>query len=422
MAREGAFSRASGFQTARMARLHEGRPQNHSLPPKALLHIIQPSQHGAHGRPARQPRWRWRRRRCAPTIPSVLVELFKVDELSKDKLEEVLAVPRLGGKLLRHAENLAALPDVVLEVVIVAFVGDLGKADALGRELLVEVKEVQRGRREFPECGRENGRLERRERRLELRRDQRQGLVLDADLLVGLDCVRNDARVELVERVVEQLGKVLRDLLALLQAAAKPFRKRCRLGKKVVVAHVRILRVNAVELDLVAREPLEDDVLDLGVLLLVNVRVAQHQRAPDHCHLPLAPLGRRRRAVKRARRLVQRERHVARGQDGDGRLLHVQRRAVRVHVSERRPLSLVLRLSGRLERLLRGALATRAVHLTVEYAIVDVHLLRVKVLVKDGAHDGVRIDHHAVLLEEKVDVRVERALASLAKRHPCTLR
>ena len=48
----------------------------------------------------------------------------------------------------------------------------------------------------------------------------------------------------------------------------------------------------------------------------------------------------------------------------------------------------------------------------VEHPVGDEALLGVKILVVVRPHHGVRVDHDAVLLEEKIDVRVEALLAA----------
>ena len=58
----------------------------------------------------------------------------------------------------------------------------LREARPVAGELLIEVKQVERRRRQLAEGGGEDGRVKRGKRRLELRRDERQRLVLDADL------------------------------------------------------------------------------------------------------------------------------------------------------------------------------------------------------------------------------------------------
>ena len=56
--------------------------------------------------------------------------------------------------MLAHAQDVAALADVVLDVVVCALVSQLRQADLLGRELLVEIVEIETGRGKFLKCRR----------------------------------------------------------------------------------------------------------------------------------------------------------------------------------------------------------------------------------------------------------------------------
>ena len=58
--------------------------------------------------------------------------------------------------MLAHAEDVAALADVVLHVLVGAFVCQLSQPNLLGGELLVEIVEVETGRWQLLECGREH--------------------------------------------------------------------------------------------------------------------------------------------------------------------------------------------------------------------------------------------------------------------------
>ena len=83
-------------------------------------------------------------------------------------------------QLLGDAQDDARLPTHVLYVVIVALIGKVSQTHALAREVLVQIKQIQGGRRRLPQNGRENGGLQRRRRRLKLRGNQAQRLMLDA--------------------------------------------------------------------------------------------------------------------------------------------------------------------------------------------------------------------------------------------------
>ena len=65
------------------------------------------------------------------------------------------------------------------------FVGDLSDASSLGGELLVKVKEVEGGGRRLMEGRREEGWLQRRERCLKCRLDERQRLMFQSQVCVG---------------------------------------------------------------------------------------------------------------------------------------------------------------------------------------------------------------------------------------------
>jgi hypothetical protein len=56
--------------------------------------------------------------------------------------------------MLAHAQDVAALADVVLDVVVCALVSQLRQADLLGRKLLVEIVEIETGRGKFLKCRR----------------------------------------------------------------------------------------------------------------------------------------------------------------------------------------------------------------------------------------------------------------------------
>lgn len=70
---------------------------------------------------------------------------FVLDDFLKYIVHNCLRVVRVG--LLSHAQNIAALLDVILDVIVAALVGELRHLDLLSGELLVKVEEVQAGRR-----------------------------------------------------------------------------------------------------------------------------------------------------------------------------------------------------------------------------------------------------------------------------------
>ena len=71
-----------------------------------------------------------------------------------------------------------------------------------------QIKELQLRVSELPKGGRKHGGLERRQRGLELRRDQSEGLVLDAEQVVSLDGRGNQLRRDREQPLgVEESGK-----------------------------------------------------------------------------------------------------------------------------------------------------------------------------------------------------------------------
>lgn len=118
--------------------------------------------------------------------------------------------------VLAHTQDVTALTDVVLHIVIGALVCQLRQPNLLGCELLVEVVEVQAWGWQLLEGGRENGGLQSGHRGLKLGRDQCEGLVLDSHLRVKLDRFWDQVGVELVEALVEQRGEITWELICLL--------------------------------------------------------------------------------------------------------------------------------------------------------------------------------------------------------------
>merc|ERR1719183_2351475 len=72
----------------------------------------------------------------------VLIHLLETHELLEDVLEDVLcvaALPQLGS----HAQDLAGLPDVEIQVLILTLVRELSQANPRGGELLVQIEEIE---------------------------------------------------------------------------------------------------------------------------------------------------------------------------------------------------------------------------------------------------------------------------------------
>jgi len=128
--------------------------------------------------------------------------------------------------VLTHAENVAALTDVVLDIVIGAFVRQLSKTDLLRCELLIQVVEVETRRWQFLERRREHSCLQSRHGGLELRGDQGEGFVFDTHLRVQLDGFWDQIRVKLVQTLIEESSEVARQLVRLLEARSQPVGQR----------------------------------------------------------------------------------------------------------------------------------------------------------------------------------------------------
>jgi hypothetical protein len=122
--------------------------------------------------------------------------------------------------LLAHAHDVAALLDEVVHVVVRALVRQLRHLDLLARELLVQVEQIQTGRWQVLHARQEHGRLQLGHRRLELRRDQPDRLVLHAEGLVEIDRLRHQIGVEIIKLRSEQGGEVLWNFITLLEAGA----------------------------------------------------------------------------------------------------------------------------------------------------------------------------------------------------------
>ena len=232
--------------------------------------------------------------------------------------------------MLAHAQDVAALTDVVLHIIIGALVGQLGQPDLLGGELLIQVVEVEAGRGQLLEGGRENGGLEGGHGGFKLRRDQGQRLVLDSHLRVELDGFGDEVGVELVEALVEEGGEVARQLVRLLQTRAQAVGEGGDVGHVHVLGELGLVLDGALELGVrVGEQPLEDGLLDLLVVFLLEELVLEERDRPQHEQL--APL---RTHVEGGHGAVGGVAHGARGEDGEAGLAHVQRRAVGVHEGE----------------------------------------------------------------------------------------
>ena len=184
--------------------------------------------------------------------------------------------------LAAHTQDVSALLDVVLDVIVSAFVGELSHFYFFTGELLVQIVQVQRRRRQFLQAGREHSRLQSWHWRLELRRDQRQWLVLHAKRLVKLEALRDEVSIELIQALVEQRGEILGQLIRLLQATAQPISEGSDIRHMVILRHLLLALDRLLEVALVIQHPAEDSVLDLlVVLLLEEIVVQQVHRSSD---------------------------------------------------------------------------------------------------------------------------------------------
>lgn len=107
---------------------------------------------------------------------------FVLDDFLKYIVHDCLRV--VGRCLLGHAQNVAALLDVVFDVIVGTLVGQLSHLDFLARELLVQIEQVQARRWQLLQTWREHSRLQSRHRRFKLRWNQSQWLVLHTKRLV----------------------------------------------------------------------------------------------------------------------------------------------------------------------------------------------------------------------------------------------
>lgn len=113
-----------------------------------------------------------------------------LEDLLEHVAQDRLRVVRIRH-VLAHAQDVAALADVVLDVVVCALVSQLRQADLLGRELLVEIVEIETGRGQFLKCRGKDCCLEGWHGSFELRGYQSQGLVLHSYLRIELDSLRD---------------------------------------------------------------------------------------------------------------------------------------------------------------------------------------------------------------------------------------
>jgi hypothetical protein len=166
-------------------------------------------------------------------------------------LQDVLRRARRLGQLGRDAADQARLLAEVLDVVAAlaaaaagaaALVGELREARLVAGKLLIQVKEVQRRRRQLSHTGRKHGGLQRRQRRLKLRRDERQRLVLHAHVAVQLQHIGNAPHVQRKKGVVEEGREVAGQRFRLLQARAQALREGGHVWHVHVISDVSLCR------------------------------------------------------------------------------------------------------------------------------------------------------------------------------------
>mmetsp|Transcript_13251 Transcript_13251/g.26889 ORF Transcript_13251/g.26889 Transcript_13251/m.26889 type:complete len:225 (+) Transcript_13251:122-796(+) len=201
------------------------------------------------------------------------VELLPRDDLLHHLAEDVPSIAVLRLELRCHAQQLAALPNEIVQgrdLGVVTLVRQVSEAHLFGREMLVQVKELKRRTRRLAQRGGEDSRVERRQWLLKLRRDERQRLVLDVECPEELHSLRDARSVETEEPVVEERREVLGHLFALLQAALDLLCQRLAVWNVMVLRHVRLVCVEGVHRHTgIAAEPPEQHVDELCVLVLV---------------------------------------------------------------------------------------------------------------------------------------------------------
>ena len=142
-----------------------------------------------------------------------------LDDFLKYIMKDGLGIVRVVD-LAAHAEDVTALLDVVLDVIVSALVSELGHFYLFACELLIEVVKIERRRRQLLQTRREYGSLKGGHRRLELGRDQGERLMLHTESLVQLEALRDQISVELVKILIEERREVLGQLIGLLETTA----------------------------------------------------------------------------------------------------------------------------------------------------------------------------------------------------------
>lgn len=173
-----------------------------------------------------------------------------LDDFLKYIVKDGLGIVRVVD-LAAHAEDVTALLDVVFYVIVSALVSELSHFYLFACELLIEIVQIKRRRRQLLQAGREYGSLKCGHRRLELRRDQRERLMLNTESLVQLEALRDQVSVELVKILVEERREILGQLIGLLETTAQPISESRNVGYVMVFRQLlldldRLLQVSFV--------------------------------------------------------------------------------------------------------------------------------------------------------------------------------
>ena len=145
--------------------------------------------------------------------------------------------------------------------------------------------------------------------------------MLDADLAVEFDGLRDQVRVEFVHALVKERREVTRQLVGLLETGSEPVGQGRDVGHVHVLRELGLLLDSALELGVVVlQEPLEDGLLDLLVVFLFEELVLKEGHRTHHEELAAL-----RAHVKGGHRPVSRVADRPRGQDGETGLADVER-------------------------------------------------------------------------------------------------
>lgn len=147
--------------------------------------------------------------------------LLKMRNFQHARIHEALAIQNKSKRSLDRSTTgkiqfLPLPPSPVQWKRLLHLIRDLGEANAIAGEMLVEIEAVEHGGRRVPHDGGKDRRCELRQGCLERRGYKSKGFVLHAQKRVNLDAVGYHHRVEAKEGVVEQLREILRQALGLL--------------------------------------------------------------------------------------------------------------------------------------------------------------------------------------------------------------